>query len=68
MKDARIVTEFRKSSYSGQGGGDCIEIARTADGGTAVRDSKRRDDAKQFYGPNGWAAFIAAVRTGSFDA
>lgn len=66
MKDTRVVTGFRRSSHSGQAG-NCIEIARTADGGTAVRDSKRRDDAKQFYGPNGWAAFIAAVRTGSLD-
>jgi hypothetical protein len=66
VKDIRIVTGFRKSSYSGQAG-NCIEVARTADGGTAVRDSKRRDEAKQFYGPNGWAVFIAAVRTGSFE-
>jgi hypothetical protein len=66
VKDIRIVTGFRKSSYSGQAG-NCIEVARTAGGGTAVRDSKRRDEAKQFYGPNGWTVFIAAVRTGSFD-
>ena len=30
-------TQWRKSSYSGQGGNDCVEMSNTLD---AVRDSK----------------------------
>jgi hypothetical protein len=31
---------WRKSSYSGSNGGDCVEIAVLSDDGRAVRDSK----------------------------
>ncbi|MEV3924814.1 DUF397 domain-containing protein [Actinomadura coerulea] len=35
LRDAR----WRKSSYSGSNGGDCVELAEAVDG-VAVRDSK----------------------------
>lgn len=31
---------WRRSSYSGQGGGQCVELAHLAGGFAAVRDSK----------------------------
>jgi hypothetical protein len=62
-----IVTHFIKSSYSTGGqGGECVEVAHTADGGRAVRDSKNRDGGLQFYAPAGWAAFIDGVKAGAF--
>ncbi|MFI6060292.1 DUF397 domain-containing protein [Streptomyces sp. NPDC051286] len=66
MRNQQIVTEFKKSSASQGGQQDCIEVARTADGGRAVRDSKNRDGGLQFYAPAGWAAFIDGVKAGAF--
>ena len=35
------IPAWRKSSYSGDNGGDCIEVARLAKG-VGIRDSKNR--------------------------
>lgn len=61
--DAREQSKptWRKSSYSGTGNGDCVEVAR-AQGRAAVRDSK--DDAGvplSFTSP-AWRAFLVTVR------
>ncbi|MFJ5720050.1 DUF397 domain-containing protein [Streptomyces sp. NPDC093149] len=61
-----MVTEFKKSSASQGGQQGCIEVAHTADGGRAVRDSKNRDGGLQFYAPAGWAALIDGVKAGTF--
>ncbi|MFE4331676.1 DUF397 domain-containing protein [Streptomyces sp. NPDC056831] len=66
MRNQQIVTEFKKSSASQGGQQDCVEVARTADGGRAVRDSKNRDGGLQFYAPEGWAAFVDGVKGGAF--
>ncbi|WP_289009331.1 DUF397 domain-containing protein [uncultured Thermomonospora sp.] len=34
--------QWRKSSYSGDNGGDCVELARLAEG-VGIRDSKKRE-------------------------
>ncbi|SER03817.1 protein of unknown function [Streptomyces sp. yr375] len=53
---------WHKSSYSGQGG-DCVEVAYTADGGRAVRDSKDPAGAVHFFGSDQWTHFVAALKT-----
>jgi hypothetical protein len=58
---------WRKSSYSGQGGNDCVEVADLPDGGRAVRDSKDRSGPVLSFTPAEWAAFTAGVRDGEFD-
>ncbi|MEV6825342.1 DUF397 domain-containing protein [Amycolatopsis sp. NPDC051102] len=52
---------WRKSSYSGQGGNECVEVAILGDG-AAVRDSK--DPRGGFFAlpGDGWSAFLAAVK------
>lgn len=57
---------FVKSSFSG-GNGACVEVAVTADGGRAVRDTKNRAGGVQFYTPAEWAAFVQGVKAGEFD-
>jgi len=50
---------WRKSSYSSDQGGNCVEVADLNGGGRAVRDSKN---------PTGPAlTFTAGVRAGEFD-
>ncbi|MFC8566568.1 DUF397 domain-containing protein [Streptomyces sp. NPDC057245] len=55
MTDA--VGTFRKSSYS-QAESNCVEVAVTASGARAVRDSKRRDDLLLVVSGEGWRAFL----------
>ncbi|WP_107085502.1 DUF397 domain-containing protein [Streptomyces acidiscabies] len=46
-----IITEFRKSSYSAQMD-NCVELARTAPEGQAVRDSKQHPSTSiHFFTP-----------------
>ncbi|MFG3407194.1 DUF397 domain-containing protein [Streptomyces sp. NPDC048142] len=67
MSSQDIVTSFERSSYSSGGQGtECVEVAHTADGGRAVRDSKDPAAGLQFYGPGHWAAFIDGVKAGTF--
>lgn len=68
MKSQFIVTAFKKSSFSGAAQNDCVEVAGTADGGRAVRDSKDPGGGTQFYSPHAWAAFIGAVKAGEFGS
>ena len=47
-----------KSSYSGAEGGQCVEVASTADS-VHVRDSKRRLDGPVLtVGREAWAGFV----------
>ena len=49
---------WRKSSYSGPNGGDCVEVAR--DGERAgVRDNKDAEGPVLAFGIQAWAAFLA---------
>jgi hypothetical protein len=56
---------WRKSSYSGSNGGDCVEVAATLPDAIAVRDSKDPDGPKLIFTPAAWAAFTATIRTGA---
>ena len=52
---------WRKSSYSGPDGGNCIQVAGLP-GATAVRDSKDPDGPALLFTPAEWAAFTARVK------
>ena len=63
MEDT-VGLRWRKSSYSGNGGGDCVEVARHG-GMVLVRDSKQHGRGPvQRYTPAQWRAFLASVRDG----
>ncbi|MFI5804492.1 DUF397 domain-containing protein [Streptomyces sp. NPDC051561] len=53
---------YRKSSYSGQNGGDCVEVAQ---GSTEihVRDSKNVERAGMSVGPSAWTDFLNYATT-----
>jgi Domain of unknown function (DUF397) len=55
------VTAWRKASYSGNGGNDCIEVGQ-ASGAVAVRDTKNRDGATLSVPADAWATFTASLR------
>lgn len=58
--------EWRKSSYSGDNGGGCVEVASNLPGIVAVRDTKDRTGPTLTFTPAGWEAFTCGVRDGEF--
>lgn len=64
--DLRDVV-WRKASYSNTQGGNCVEVAKLADGSRIVRDSKHPDGPTLMFTPGEWNAFTAGVKDGEFD-
>ena len=64
--DDRHRLEWRKSSHS-TAGGNCVEVARLADGRIGVRDSKHPDAGTLVFAPTEFGGFIRSVRAGEFD-
>jgi Domain of unknown function (DUF397) len=58
---------WRKSSYSGANGGNCVEVAQNVPGLVAVRDSKDPSGPALTVSPKSWADFARSVRDGEFD-
>ncbi|GAB3399592.1 DUF397 domain-containing protein [Flindersiella endophytica] len=51
---------WRKSSYSNSAGGNCVEVAGSADR-MAVRDSKDRGGPVLAFDRTDWTAFLASL-------
>jgi hypothetical protein len=54
--------DWRKSSYSGTNGGNCVEVARNLPGVVAVRDSKDPGGPALAFTPADWEAFTARLK------
>ena len=65
--EGKIDVRWRKSSYSGNGGGNCVEVARDLPGIVAVRDSKDPDGPRLTFAPADWQSFTASVRACQHD-
>ena len=61
----RHVTTWRKSSYSGGNGGNCVEIAATGPA-IMVRDTKDRAGGTLTIGRDAWRQFATGVKDGTF--
>ncbi|QMU68061.1 DUF397 domain-containing protein [Streptacidiphilus sp. P02-A3a] len=60
---------WRKSSYSGGDGGDCIETAPGfIPGAVPVRDSKDPQGPALVFGADAFSAFVEAVKAGEFPS
>ena len=58
--------DWRKSSHSGGGGGDCVEVAEAA-GGVLVRNSNNLSLGTMPFTKAELSAFIAGCKAGEFD-
>jgi hypothetical protein len=54
--------KWRKSSYSGQNGGDCVETE------VYVRDSKNTQGPRLGFAAQAWSQFVEAAATDSFSS
>jgi hypothetical protein len=62
-----VDLRWRKSSYSGNGGGNCVEVASNLPGVVAVRDSKDREGPRLAVSDQTWSAFVRGIKSGQFD-
>ena len=60
-----LAAEFKTSSFCS--GGDCVEVGMRDGGVVAVRDTKDRSRELMFSSQE-WAAFVAGIKRGAFDA
>ncbi|MFC9654154.1 MULTISPECIES: DUF397 domain-containing protein [unclassified Streptomyces] len=58
--------KWRKSSYSGQTGGDCIECAEGSQSVIHVRDSKNPNGPRLNVPATAWQNFVSAAATDDF--
>ncbi len=66
MED-QIEPRWQKSSYSGNGGGDCVEVALNLPNAVAVRDSKDPHGHVMVMEVAVWRRFVADVKAGRCD-
>ena len=55
-----MESSWRKSSYSGDNGGECVEVA-SASGAVLVRDTTARSGPARVFTAEAWRVFIATV-------
>ncbi|MGW3104961.1 DUF397 domain-containing protein [Streptomyces sp. NPDC001100] len=53
---------WRKSSYSNQEGGACLEVAPNLPTLVPVRDSKNPTHGTLLFGVDAWAEFVGSVK------
>lgn len=58
--------KWRKSSRSGNGGADCVEIARIPQS-IATRDSKKTDGGMLTFSLGEFGVFLAQVKAGKYE-
>jgi hypothetical protein len=56
-----IDPTWRKSTYSGNGGADCVEVTDTGNE-VLVRDTKNRNGAILAFPAGAWQTFMTAVK------
>lgn len=53
---------WRKSSYSNNAAGDCVEVAEGLPGIVPVRDSKNPEGPALIVPAEAWTAFVASLK------
>ncbi|HUY48851.1 MAG TPA: DUF397 domain-containing protein [Streptosporangiaceae bacterium] len=60
--------QWRKAARSTSGSGGCVEIASNLPGVVAIRDSKRPEGGAHVVRRAVFAAFLADLKNGRYDA
>ncbi|MEU6672718.1 DUF397 domain-containing protein [Streptomyces sp. NPDC046925] len=61
------AASWRKSSYSNQDGGACVEVSDGFAAAVPVRDSKVSHGPVLVFPATGWALFVSAIRGGQLS-
>lgn len=62
------AVSWRKSSYSGGSGGECVEVGFGMPSAVPVRDSKDPKGPALSFDTAAWTTFVAGVKAGDFTA
>lgn len=54
---------WRKSSYSGNNGTDCVEVVDDVPGVVPVRDSKRPNEPHLTIPAGAWSVFVESLKS-----
>jgi hypothetical protein len=65
IPDASALTGWRKSSYSNNGDGSCVEVTAALPPAVPVRDSKNPTGPALVFAASGWASFVTALNSGA---
>lgn len=57
---------WKKSSRSGNNGGECVEVTTNLPRVVAVRDSKNPTGPVLVFAPAAWSAFLGGIKGGEF--
>ncbi|MFF9685799.1 DUF397 domain-containing protein [Streptomyces sp. NPDC014623] len=66
IPDASALDGWRKSTYSGNEGGSCVEVLDGHPAGVPVRDSKSPQGPALLIPAASWSSFASAVKAGHF--
>jgi hypothetical protein len=62
----QLNPRWRKASYSGNGGADCVEAGNVI-GTVLIRDTKNRDGGTLRFTVAAWNGLVTDVQAGKFD-
>jgi hypothetical protein len=65
--DLMTTRTWRKSSFSSDNGGDCVELADLRGGEVGLRDSKHPEQGHLVFTRSEIAAWVAGAKAGEFD-
>lgn len=68
IPNAGALKGWRKSSYSNDQGGSCLEVLDDHPTGVPVRDSKAPEGPALVFSSAEWTAFVAVVKVGRLSA
>ncbi|WP_078606417.1 DUF397 domain-containing protein [Streptomyces violaceorubidus] len=68
IPNASSLGGWRKSTYSGNEGGSCLEVLDGYPTGVPVRDSKNTQGPALVFPPASWSSFVTAVKDSRLSA
>ncbi|MEV6671800.1 DUF397 domain-containing protein [Streptomyces sp. NPDC051162] len=67
IRASELEATWRKSSYSGPNGGECLEIADNIPNAIPIRDSKHPDGPALFFPPTAWTSFLTSIKHANLE-
>ncbi|MEV0121971.1 DUF397 domain-containing protein [Streptomyces sp. NPDC050703] len=64
LPNTSTLTGWRKSTYSNDQAGSCVEVQDGHPRGVPVRDSKAPHGPALLFQPPGWSSFVTALKAG----
>ncbi|MEU9704820.1 DUF397 domain-containing protein [Streptomyces sp. NPDC047981] len=65
ISDSSTLSGWRKSSYSGNESGSCVEVLDGHTSGIPVRDSKSPAGPALVFTTVGWTLFVSSLKSGN---